>query len=84
MENNNRSRAHSRGHATCVCRNCATGDNYRRFAKRIVKRDVRRSAALEIKRDLDDHTNHDGDVDHVVNISKLEIENVQNLRSIRQ
>ena len=44
---------------------------------------MRRSAMAEIRAALDSDVNHDADAEYIVNVCKLSILNVQNLRSVR-
>lgn len=84
MQHNTRSRANLKGHATCICRFCATpGGDYRRTVKRTVKRAVRHSEAQEIFQALYDDNDHAGDVDYLVYVSRLALDSVRNMRSYR-
>jgi len=68
----------------CLCRNCVGPDsNWKRYVKTATRRSVRRSAMAEIRAALDSDANHDADAEYIVNVCKLSILNVQNLRSVR-
>lgn len=83
MEHNTRHRANLKGHATCICRFCATpGGDYRRTVKRTVKRAVRHSERSEIFRALADDNDHDGDAAYVIHVTRLTIDNARFLRSV--
>jgi hypothetical protein len=83
MEHNTRHRANLKGHATCICRFCATpGGDYRRTVKRTVKRAVRHSKAREILQALNDDNDHNGDADYMLHMMKLTLEDVRALRTV--
>lgn len=67
----------------CVCRRCSpTGTSWRRFVKQDTRRAVRRTEALEIQREINEHNDHDGDADYLMHTMKLSRENLQNLRTL--
>lgn len=83
MEHNTRHRANLKGHATCICRFCATpGGDYRRTVKRTVRRAVRHSERGEITRLLADDNDHNGDADYMLHMMKLTLEDVRALRTL--
>ena len=60
---------------------CWSTPGARRFAKRRVRVAVRRSERSEINRALADDNDHNGDADYVIHVSRLNLDNVRNLRS---
>lgn len=67
----------------CACRQCSgTGTSWRRFVKQNTRRAVRRTEALEIQKEINEHNDHNGDADYLMHTMKLSRENLQNLRTL--
>lgn len=82
MPNNTRHLTNLAGHSACLCPMCWSTPGARRFAKRRVRVAVRRSERSEINRALADDNNHDGDADHLIAVTRLNMENMRNLRAV--
>ena len=70
------------GHSACLCPMCWSTPGARRFAKRRVRRAVRHSEKSEITRSLADDNNHDGDAAHLIAVTRLNMENMRNMRTL--
>lgn len=82
MPNNTRHLTNLAGHSACLCPMCWSTPGARRFAKRRVRRAVRHSENREITRSLADDNNHDGDADHLIAVTRLNMENMRNMRTL--
>jgi hypothetical protein len=74
---------HLLGITECLCRNCASpGGNWRRFVKRDTRRFLRHTAAKQIREEIQEHNDRDGDASYRVHASQLSLDNARNLRSV--
>jgi hypothetical protein len=68
----------------CLCRNCvSSGSTWKQYVKVATRRSVRRSAAVEIRSAIDSDNDHNADADYRVYVSRLTVQCVQNMRSVR-
>jgi len=68
----------------CICRNCVSaGSTWKQYVKAATRRSVRRSAAVEIRAAIDSDNDHNADADYRVYVSRLTVQCVQNMRSVR-
>ena len=74
---------HSRkGYQSCMCPMCWAPGRQRTFAKREWKRAIRRSEMSQIRDEIRDHNDRDGDVTFRTYQMTLTLDNARNLRSI--
>jgi len=68
----------------CLCRGCCgQGSQWKAYVKLATRRSVRRSEKRDIENNETSTGYSDGQTDHVIHITRLQILNVQNMRSIR-
>lgn len=68
----------------CLCRNCVgPGSAWKRHVKIATRRSVRYSERQEIRAAIDSNNDHNADADYRVYVSRLTVQCVQNMRSIR-
>jgi hypothetical protein len=68
----------------CICRNCVSpGSAWKQYVKVATRRSVRYSERQEIRAAIDSDNDHNADADYRVYMSRLTVQCVQNMRSIR-
>ena len=71
------------GTVECACRYCApSGSTWRAHVKRDTRRAVRHSERSEILQSLRDDNDHDGDAAYMIQIMRLNLDNVRALRTL--